>query len=67
MTGSAARLPVGQALKIDLQANAYGDLEAQLDLLCNPYGATNPYVNIDATSVTPPTAIDAPDSCSPPG
>jgi hypothetical protein len=28
---------------------------------------TNPYVRIDATSVTPATAVDAPDSCGPPG
>ena len=67
VTGRAPRVPFGQGLNIDLRANAYGDLEAPLELVCNPFGPTNPYVNIDATSVTPPVAVDAPDSCAPPG
>jgi hypothetical protein len=54
-------------VNVDLRADAYGTVGAELNLLCNnPFGVINPYVGIDATSVTPATAVDAPDSCGPP-
>jgi hypothetical protein len=63
VTGFAPRSPGNgtEGIKIDLLANAYGDVGAQLQLLCTtPFGVSNPYVNIDATSVTPHIAVDAP-------
>jgi hypothetical protein len=66
VTGFAPQIPgnTGQGLNIDIRADAYGDVKTQLNLLCiNVYGVTNPYVDIDATSVTPYTAVDAPGSC----
>ena len=61
-------LNTGQGVNIDLRADAYGTVKTELNLLCNnPFGVTNPSVGIDATSVTPATAVAAPDSCGPPG
>ena len=63
VTGFAPRSPGNgtEGIKIELLANAYGDVGAQLQLLCTtPFGVSNPYMNIDATSVTPHIAADAP-------
>jgi hypothetical protein len=61
VTGFAPRVPGGQGLNIDLRANAYGDVGSQVQLLCTTaFGVSNPYVDIDATSVTPHIAVDAP-------
>jgi hypothetical protein len=63
VTGFAPRSPGNgtEGIKIDLLANAYGGVGAQLQLLCTtPFGVSNPYVNIDATSVTPHIAVNAP-------
>jgi hypothetical protein len=65
---SGQGLNTGQGVNIDLRADAYGTVKTELNLLCNnPFGVISPNVNIDATSVTPYTAVDAPDSCGPPG
>ena len=76
VTGSAPQvrdnagqgLNTGQGVNIDLRADAYGTVGAELNLLCiNPFGVISPYVDIDATSVTPATVVIAPDACAPPG
>jgi hypothetical protein len=60
-------LDTGQGVNINLQADAYGTVKAELNLLCNnPFEVISPSVKIDATSVTPSTLVDAPDSCGPP-
>ena len=66
LSGFAPQVPgnTGQGLDIDVKVDAYGNVNTQLDLLCNnPYGVTNPNVGINATSVTPSTSVSAPGSC----
>ena len=66
VTGFAPQVPgnTGQGLDIDVRVDGYGNINTQLELLCNnPYGVTNPNIGIDATSVTPSFSVDAPGSC----
>jgi len=66
LTGFAPQVPgnTGQGVDIDVQADGYGNVNTQRDLLCiNPYGVTNPNIGIDATSVTPSVSDSAPGSC----
>jgi hypothetical protein len=66
VTGFAPQVPgnTGQGVDIDVQANSYGNANAQLNFLCNnDYHVTNPYINVDGTSVTQGFTVDAPDTC----
>jgi hypothetical protein len=66
LTGFAPQVPgnTGQGVDIDVGVDGYGNVNIQLQLLCNnPYNVTNPNVGIDATSVTPSISDSAPDSC----
>jgi hypothetical protein len=66
VTGFAPQVPgnTGQGVDIDVQVDGYGNVNVQLNLLCNNvYGVTNPNIGIDATSVTPSFSVSAPGSC----
>jgi hypothetical protein len=66
LSGFAPQVPgnTGQGVEIDVRADANGNVNTQLNLLCNnAYGVTNPNVSIDATSVTPSISVPAPGSC----
>ena len=66
VTGFAPQIPgnTGQGFDIDARADGYGNIDAQLNLLCsNPYRVTNPNIGIDATSVTPSFSVGKPGSC----
>ncbi len=66
VTGFAPQVPgnTGQGENIDVRADGNGNINTQLDFLCNnDYHVTNPNVSIDATSVTPSFSVHAPGSC----
>ena len=66
MTGFAPQVPgnTGQGVEIDVRVDGNGNVNTQLNLLCNnDYGVTNPNISIDATSVTPSISVPAPGSC----
>ena len=66
VTGFAPQVPgnTGQGEEIDARVDAYGNVNVQLNLLCNnDYHVTHPNISIDQTSVTPPFEVDAPGSC----
>lgn len=66
LSGFSPQVPgnTGQGVDIDVQVDGNGNVNTQLNLLCNnPYGVTNPNVEINATSVTPSISVSAPASC----
>jgi hypothetical protein len=66
LSGFAPQVPgnTGQGVDIDARADGSGNVNAQLNLLCNnDYHVTNPNVSFDATSVTPSISVPAPGSC----
>ena len=66
MTGFAPQVPgnTGQGVEIDARADSFGNISAQLNLLCsNPYQVTNPNISIDQTGVTPGFSVGAPGGC----
>jgi hypothetical protein len=66
VTGFAPQVPgnTGQGVNIDVQADTYGNANAQLSFLCNnDYHVTNPRIDVDGTSVTQGFTVYAPDSC----
>ena len=66
LSGFAPQVPgnTGQGVEIDVRADGNGNVNTQLNLLCNNgYHVTNPNVGIDATSVTPSISVQAPGSC----
>ena len=66
ITGFAPQVPgnTGQGVEIDARTDGFGNVNVQLNLLCNnDYHVTNPNISIDQTSVTFSFEVDAPDSC----
>ncbi len=66
LSGFAPQVPgnTGQGVDVDVQVGGSGNVNTQLNLLCNnPYGVTNPNVGVNATSVTPSISVSAPASC----
>jgi hypothetical protein len=66
VTGFAPQVPgnTGQGEEIDARVDGFGNVNVQLNLLCNnDYHVTHPNISIDQTSVTPSFEVDAPDSC----